>query len=63
MTSQTEITIRNTIKGWTAKFGGKTDMPVGIELPLPFTSAAPREVVLLGLARRFPLATIYTAAA
>jgi hypothetical protein len=56
------ISIANTPAGWTATFTNG-NMPQGIPLPLPFTSAANAETVRADLRSRFPNAALVTKAA
>ena len=48
-----KITIQKSTKGWQAMFEGKTDMPQGVYLPLPFAPTADKEMIKADLRRRF----------
>lgn len=56
------ITIQKSTQGWTATFRNSPDMPNGIALPLPFSSAADAETVRRDLRGRFAPASIVTKA-
>jgi hypothetical protein len=53
------ITIARTAQGWHAVFKGG-NMPQGVALPLPLTSAASADAVRFDLRSRFPDAAIVT---
>ena len=55
------IVLRKTPQGWTIKFRDGGDMPQNVEMPLPFTSRAPFEMVAAELRSRFPLAEFHLA--
>jgi hypothetical protein len=60
----TFITLDKTSTGWTATFRGTSSplTPNNVALPLPFTSAAPAEMVRADLRSRFPDAFFITKA-
>lgn len=48
-----KITLQKSTTGWQAMFEGKTDMPQGVYIPLPFSSNADKEMVKADLRSRF----------